>query len=254
MLKQGQLHEWLCKMMIRKFLPFLLSFAFLPLSAQAGEIPFFSTYPQIDQKTWYISDGWTNGDHQSCEWRADAVSVVDHSVVFTVSNRGGKVRPIGCGDIHTKKFYTYGRYEARLRTAAGSGLNTAFFTFTGTPYGVDAHDEIDFEFLGKNSRTVELTLWSGHEKYPGGVIDLGFDASKEFHNYAFEWDRQEVRWYIDDKLVYKTPPGTPVPTHQQLIFIDLWSGAAQEDAWMGKFTYTKPVSAEFAWVRYTPFK
>lgn len=222
--------------------------------AFAGEIPFFSTYPQIDGKHWYISSGWTNGDHQSCEWRDSAISVADKRIVLTLSSKGGKVRPIGCGEIHTQTPKGYGRYEARMRSAAGSGLNTAFFTYVGPPTGNPAHDEIDFEFLGKNPRQVQVTFWTNGQRNPPFDVDLGFDASKEFHNYAFEWRKDSIRWFVDDKLVHETPKGAVIPSNPGLLYMSLWSGSKVEDDWLGPFTYKGPVTAEYASVKYTPFQ
>lgn len=220
--------------------------------AMAGEIPFFATYPHIDFKRWYISSGWSNGDHQSCEWRDSAISVADRRLVLTLSSKGGKTRPLGCGEIHTQQRTGYGRYEARMRAASGSGLNSAFFTYVGPPTGNPQHDEIDFEFLGKNPTQVQVTWWTNGQRHEPFDIDLGFDASKGFHNYAFEWRKGSIRWFVDDKLMHETPKGADIPSHPGLLYLSLWSGSKIEDDWMGPFTYKSPVTAEFATVRYSP--
>ena len=223
-------------------------------TAIARDIPFFLPYPRIDTRDWYISDGWTNGVHQSCEWRADELSAVHGNLQLKLSDKGGKVRPIGCAEIHTNARTGYGRYEARMRTAAGAGLNTAFFTYVGPPGGVPEHDEIDFEFIGSAPTTVDLTVWT-NDKSNGGAkrIELGFDTSKDFHNYAFEWRPDSVRWYADDKLIYETPKGAPIPRNPGSTFFSLWSGSSIEDPWMGHFVYTAPVTAEVAWTKFTPY-
>lgn len=226
----------------------------VPHPVQAAQIPFFSQYPAIDLNRWYISHGWTNGDHQACEWRADAISVVDKRLVLTHSDKGGSVRPYGCPEIQTKERMGYGRYEVRMRSAAGSGLNTAFFTYVGPPVGVPEHDEIDFEFLGKDPYTVEVTHWTNGQRHPAVKIPLGFDSSKEFHNYTFDWTPLEIRWYVDGKLVHRTPKNTAIPKNPGRIYLSLWSGTQIEDSWMGPFTYTGPATAEVVWVKFTPMK
>jgi endo-1,3-1,4-beta-glycanase ExoK len=222
--------------------------------AKAEQMSFFSTYPDFDQKQWQLSDGWTNGDHQSCEWKADALSAVNGNLQLRLSDQGGKLRPLGCAEIQSTARTTYGRYEARMRAAAGAGLNTAFFTYIGPPLGVPSHDEIDFEFLGKNTHAVEITCWKDGKKCDNTVIPLEYDSSAEFHNYAFEWTPSAIRWYIDDHLVHETPAGVPMPENASHIYLSLWSGSSLEDSWMGHFVYTKPVTAEVAWVKYTPDK
>jgi endo-1,3-1,4-beta-glycanase ExoK len=221
--------------------------------ALAQDSSFFLPYPKIDSKKWYISNGWTNGDHQSCEWRADALSAVNGNLQLKLSDKGGKVRPIGCAEIHTNARTGFGRYEARMRSAAGSGLNTAFFTYIGSPEAAE-HDEIDFEFIGKAPDTVDLTVWTNGKSSTGAAkrIPLGFDASKDFHDYAFEWRPDSVRWFADGKLIYQTPQGVPIPRNSGHTFFSLWSGSKTEDEWMGHFSYTKPVTAEVAWSKYSP--
>ena len=221
--------------------------------ASSQEIPFFSAGSRIDTKAWYLSHGWANGVHQSCEWRNNAIGAQQGRLTITLSERGGKKRPFGCGEIQSKEKYGHGRYEARMRTAKGSGLNTAFFTYIGQPHQKE-HDEIDFEFLGKNPTVVEVTHYRNSKKGTLKAVQLGFDSSEEFHNYAFEWDAEEIRWYVDDKLVFKTEGTVPVPIHKQKIFFSLWSGGKSMNDWLGRFKYKQPVTAEIEWVKFTPFE
>ncbi len=221
---------------------------------QAQQLPFFSPYPHLDRTRWHPSSGWANGDWQSCEWRADDLSGVDGNLQLRLSDKGGKLRRYDCAEIHSAARMKYGRYAARLRAAAGSGLNTAFFTYIGPPVGVPSHEEIDFEFLGKNTHAVEITYWKYGKKYDHVVIPLKYDASAAFHNYAFEWTPTAIRWYVDGRQVHETPAKAPIPEKAARIYLSLWSGSAVENSWMGPFVYQKPVTAEVAWVKYTPLK
>jgi beta-glucanase (GH16 family) len=45
-----------------------------------------------------------------------------------------------------------------------------------------------------------------------------------------------------------------MPENASHIYLSLWSGSAIEDSWMGHFVYKNPVTAEVAWVKYTPGK
>jgi len=223
-------------------------------AALAEDLPFFTPNSHIDESHWYIDDGWTNGDHQSCEWRRDALSADNKMLLLTLSDRGGKVRPIGCPGIQYKKATGFGRYEARMRTAAGSGLNTAFFTYAGPPNQGPVHDEIDMEFMGKQTDTVDITVWTNNKPSPPLAIrvPLGYDASKGFHDYAIKWLPDAVRFYADGKLIHETKKGDPIPSHPSYLYLTLWSGAKSEDSWMGHFTYAGPATAEVAWAKYTP--
>src|SRR6056297_1874685 len=43
------------------------------------------------------------------------------------------------------------------------------------------------------------------------LIDLGFDASEDFHNYAIEWEPYEIRWFVDGGLIHVRKHGYPTP-------------------------------------------
>lgn len=225
-----------------------------PLPAVADEIPFFSVFPHVATKTWYISDGWANGDQQSCEWRKELIDGYDGNLRLKLSDHhNGHIRKIGCAEIQSVKRYSYGRYETKMKTTVGSGLNTAFFTFIGPPNGVKEHDEIDFEFLGKGNSLVQVGYWRNAKNYDAKIIDLGFNPSEEFHIYTFDWKPDKIVWFVDGKEVHRTSPENPIPVNAGKIFFSLWSNSPQLDDWMGHFTYTDIKTAEIAWVSYSPF-
>jgi endo-1,3-1,4-beta-glycanase ExoK len=241
-------------MYMRYYSFFLVYFiiASCPASASADDgTSFRETFQYLSRDRWYVSHGWANGDYQSCEWRADAVTTTRKNLSLTLSDRGGKVRPLGCGEIRTKAKVGYGVYEARIRSAAGSGIVTAFFTYVGPPTGSAEHDEVDFEFLGKDPRTVNINHFTNGKPYDGKVVQLGFDASQTLHNYAFEWLADKIRWYVDEKLVFETPEDSKIPRNPGQLYFMLWSGSKVQDAWMGPFNYTSPVTAEVEWAAYT---
>lgn len=213
---------------------------------------FWSSFAVLDQTRWHVSSGYADGDYQSCEWRARQVSTGNGNLELRLSDRGGSVHRIGCAEVSTIERFGYGLYEARLRSAAGSGLNTGFFTYVGPPRGVPEWDEIDFEFLGKAPNTVSINYFANGKRGNPKVVQLGFDASKEFHNYAIEWMPTKIRWYVDGKVVSETADGARIPRNPGVLCLSLWSGARAEDAWMGPFQYAGSVTAEVVWAAYTP--
>lgn len=232
---------------------FILSFAVFTSSntAYADELPFFYGNKKIDTRTWYVSDGWSNGDYQACEWRKDALTANDKALRITISDKGGQVRPVACGEIKTKERYSYGKYEARIKAAKGVGVNTAFFIYAGYP-NKDVHDEIDFEFLGKDTTKVQVNYWVDGKQNPK-LIDLGFDASEDFHDYSFVWSPSKIKWYIDGKLVHATKDGADIPTYPQNLFFSLWTSTNKMKDWMGEFVYKNPIHAEFSEIKFTPY-
>lgn len=236
------------------FLFALLLTGLSPFCARAETIPFFGVFPLIAQKTWYVSNGWSNGEHQSCEWSKTALTGDNGNLRITLSDQKGKTRPYTCGELQTKKQYSFGRYEARMKTAAGSGLNSAFFTFTGPYQGSKIHDEIDIEFLGKDPRFVQFSYWHDAKNYDAKVYTLDFDATADFHDYAFEWHPDKIIWFVDGKEVYRTSGKYPLPTTPSGIFFSLWSGGKSINDWLGPFKYKEPKHMDVEWVKFTPFQ
>ncbi len=240
--------------MMNAFLAFVvvMLLCVFPKVSSAEDISFFARFPHVDRSFWYLSHGWTNGEHQSCEWRAGNVAGQGGRLVLHLRDNGGAKRDVGCAQISSKTRMRYGRYEARMRTAKGSGLNTAFYTYTGPPQGVAEHDEIDFEFLGKEPTQVEVNFHrNGVNKGPF-KIELGFDASADFHDYAFEWLPDRIRWFADGALIFETPEGADVPKNAGKLVFSLWSGSEVARGWLGDFRYGAPVSAEIERVSFMP--
>jgi endo-1,3-1,4-beta-glycanase ExoK len=221
-----------------------------PLYAQqAGGTSFIENFDKLDRSVWYVSDGWNNGAHQNCTWSKNQVKVDGGALKLSFAEGQLKDRSYLCGEIQTKKRFGFGTYEARMKAATGSGLNSAFFTYIG-PTDKQPHDEIDFEVLGKNAGQVQVNQYikakGGNEK----LVPVAGDADQGFNDYAFVWEPGRLRYYLNGKLVQDVTDPSKIPTSQQKIFFSLW-GSDTLSGWMGKFAYTQPTSLEVERFAYT---
>lgn len=216
----------------------------------------FDDFDTLDRERWRVSDGWTNGAYHGCIWSADQAVVRDGTLRLGLEERpeattaSGETRDYVCAEIQSKRRFGYGLYEARMKTAAGSGLNSAFFTYIGPVHG-EAHDEIDFEFLGKSPESVQLNYYvdgeGGNEKH----VALPQNASEDFAHYAFEWLPDRLRWFVNGELVHEVQGGE-LPDTPSYAYFMLWNGSPQLKEWLGQFDYSGPVVAEIDWFGYTP--
>jgi hypothetical protein len=129
----------------------------------------------------------------------------------------------------------FGRFETVLKPAKASGVITAFFLYRFDPW-----QEIDAEVLGKDTTKILLNVYynPGEEGdlynygYRGTpvVVDLGFDASTDFHRYAIEWEPEEIRWFVDDRLIHVRHAGRPSPIpHLPMRFhVNVWPCCSEE--------------------------
>jgi cellulose synthase/poly-beta-1,6-N-acetylglucosamine synthase-like glycosyltransferase len=180
--------------------------------------------------------------------------VAGQGVKLVVGPGGNAEKPWGSGSIATKvdrsAQYTYGRFETVMKAAKASGLITAFFLYRFDPW-----QEIDAEILGKDPTRLLINVYynPGNEGdlYNYGMrgtpvlVDLGFDASEDFHRYAIEWEAEEIRWFVDDRLVHVRRDGrpTPIPHLPMRLHLNVWPICSEELA--GPFTGKElPVSAD----------
>jgi endo-1,3-1,4-beta-glycanase ExoK len=232
----------------------LLGTGLAPLAVKAQEDQangksFVENFDKIDNAFWYVSDGWNNGPHQNCTWSKKQVDITGGilQLHFTQAKLGA--RNYACGEIQTTKRYGYGTYEARIKTATGSGLNSAFFTYIG-PTDKKPHDEIDFEILGKNSAQVQVNQYIGAKGGNEKLVPVAGGADQGFNDYAFVWEKDRLRYYLNGKLVQEVTDPSKIPTHAQKIFLSLW-GTDTLSGWMGKFAYTQPTTMQIDRVAFT---
>lgn len=146
----------------------------------------------------------------------------------------------------------FGRYEVVMTPARGHGVISSFFTYTG-PYFGDPHDEIDFEFLGRDTTRVWLNRFVGGENLPGRWIELGFDAAEGAHLYSFDWLPDRLVWSVDGlELLRVTAGETAIPQSPQRIYLNIWAGAAGQRGWSGEAPPDMHAQARYYCVSYRP--
>jgi beta-glucanase (GH16 family) len=198
-----------------------------------GDIDFIDRFTRLNTGRWVVSHGWSNGNWMENEWRREQVAITPEGLDITLAaNVHGTDKPYASGEIATHEAYLYGYYEARMRVPRGGGLVVGFFTFT-RPEGRSSWHEIDMEFLGRDSRWLELTHHvEGQARRR--VIVLPFDAAEEFHTYAFEWRPDVLRWYVDNVLVHEARgPEVTRLNRPQRFFINVWN-SRELHRWVGR--------------------
>lgn len=218
---------------------------FSSVSAFAGYV-FWEPLSNFNSSTWQKADGYSNGGMFNCTWRANNVSFTsDGKLRLGLSS--SSQNKFDCGEYRSTNNYGYGLYEVSMKPAKNAGVVSSFFTYTGPTDGTQ-WDEIDIEFLGKDTTKVQFNYYTNgvgnHEK----IINLGFDASQGFHTYAFDWQPGHIRWYVDGVL--KHTATSNIPKTPGKIMMNLWNGTGVDD-WLGPYNGANPLYAEYDWVKYT---
>ena len=203
--------------------------------------------PQSFGANWYVAD-FARKDGFSTAWSRSAVQrdTEDGALVLSLNaTPDGVPLPLVGGEIQSNAKLHYGRYEVVMQAAPGDGVISSFFTYTGPHFG-DPHDEIDFEFLGRDTTKVWINRFVGGDNLPGEWVDLGFDAAEAPHLYVFEWHPDRIVWYVDGEEFYRIDaPEHTIPSHPSKLFINIWGGGPGQKDWSG--TATRDTSTE---VRY----
>lgn len=173
---------------------------------------------------------------------ANSNAVVENGLLSILLTKNGDSY-VGAEYRSTQRF-SYGFYSVRMKAAACPGVISSFFTYTGIPW-----DEIDIEFLGDDTTKVQFNYYTsdvGNHEY---LYNLGFDASEDFHEYAFDWQPDSITWYVDGKAVYRATKDIPSTPGQ--IMMNIWNVHESNSGWAGKFDDSGlPVSAQYEWIGY----
>jgi len=230
--------------------------ASVPEEAPVQSIPEGHAYAQFADgmpEGWECADGWTNGSMFNVTWRKRNVTFDDGKMQLIINNDITPTVgiPYAGGEFRSREFYGYGRYEVSMKPIKNDGVVSSFFTYTG-PSDNNPWDEIDIEFLGKDTTIVQFNYFTdsrGNHEY---IHELGFDAAEDFHTYAFEWHEDKIVWYVDGEEVYTATENIPVT--ESKIMMNAWCGEGV-DGWLNAFDDTSmPLTAEYEWVRFTPFE
>jgi beta-glucanase (GH16 family) len=198
-------------------------------------------FDSYNSSLWEKSNGWTNGGMFNCTWRDSNCSFNGGIMNLSITNDSGS-KPYAGGEYRTRNNYSYGLYQVRMKPAKNTGIVSSFFTYNGSPW-----DEIDIEFLGKDTTKVQFNYFTNgagnHEK----IYNLGFDASASYHTYAFNWQPTYIAWLVDGNEVYRATSN--IPSHAGKIMMNLWPGTGV-DSWLGAYNGKTPLTASYDWVSY----
>ncbi|OJF94723.1 family 16 glycosylhydrolase [Alkalibacterium sp. 20] len=197
---------------------------------------------RIDEGNGFMSgdewvSGWGNNEKQY--YHEDNVTVGDGKLVLeareeqvtdehgTYDYTSGKIISDGLFS------QTYGRFEASMKLPGGQGYWPAFWMMPqdDTYGGWAASGEIDImENRGSETDLVGGAIHYGGQwplnTYSAGEYDfVGENRTTDFNTYSVEWEPDEIRWFVNDELYYKTSEWHtengiyPAPFNQEFFMI-----------------------------------
>lgn len=211
-----------------------------------------------------FSAAWTVQSYSfpgnGCEMSTSQVNV--HHSLLTLSvdlNKKDSNKPFKGGEISTVFPFLYGRFAVRMKNQIAPGTVSSFFLMNKWEPENWEHKEIDIEFLGKNTKVVQFTIHhfkNGGRKHVNYIYtySLGFDSSRDFHEYAIDWNKDSVSWYVDGHWVHTEK--RIIIREGMYIRLNHWAASPENrDAvnWLGTVDTLKlPSRVYYDQINYTP--
>ncbi|MDB5273591.1 MAG: glycoside hydrolase family 16 [Chitinophagaceae bacterium] len=144
--------------------------------------------------------GWGNNELEY--YRRENASVEDGKLVITArhENYGGAQYTSARMKTQGKKYWKYGKIEARIAMPAFQGIWPAFWMLGEniSSVGWPNCGEIDImEHINDGGNVHGTIHWldntGNHAQYTGSTST----SVTSYHTYAVEWDASAIRWYVD---------------------------------------------------------
>jgi beta-glucanase (GH16 family) len=205
--------------------------------------------PEIDRNNWTFDiggNGWGNSEHQTYTSRPENARIEDGHLVIEARKERFVNQDHTSARLKTQglQSWQYGRIEARIRIPEGQGIWPAFWMLGDsiTTVSWPTSGEIDImENVGFEPQQIHGTVhgpgYSGGDGIGSSRYLSGEPYADDFHEYAIEWEAEEIRWYMDDSLFFSlTPDDVPGDwVYDQPFFIllnvavgGLWPGYPDE--------------------------
>jgi endo-1,3-1,4-beta-glycanase ExoK len=179
----------------------------------------------------------------------------------------GRQYPYTAAEAKTNDFYGAGCYSVCMKPSGVSGISSSFYIHSGAhdvPSGFfdsnPLHNEIDIEFIGKDTRGFQSNYFSRYfnpnaNSGSGNELwhTLDFDASQRFHMYSFKWTAKGIQWFVDGRHVRSAladQTRIPSPGYSPMrIVTNIWAVNKQAEEWAGPLDKTVySTSSAIKWI------
>ncbi|MCC2974681.1 family 16 glycosylhydrolase [Massilia sp. IC2-476] len=173
---------------------------------------------ELDRKKWVAEtggNGWGNQELQFYTGRPENVRVSGGMLVIEARRERYGERDYTSARLKTAGLMEqmHGRFEARIKVPKGQGIWPAFWMLGADigQVGWPRSGEIDImEIIGKEPSNLYGTLhgpgYSGDKAFSKSTSLTSGIFADNFHVFAVEWERGEIRWYRDGILFHTARP------------------------------------------------
>lgn len=179
------------------------------------------------------------------------------AIIGTLVSLPGTANAVASAELYKTQAYVYGRFEARIRFAAGDGVISSFFLWKDGSEGANVFwNELDFEKVGADCHMETNAIYGNPEALHSQENEMPGDICSEYHDYRFEWTPTYIAWVVDGKEVRRETGATADAFSQNatsgMTFrFNVWPGNAD---FGGNFSPSiLPVREHISWVSYSSY-
>jgi beta-glucanase (GH16 family) len=229
-----------------------------PTGAGKFALAWEDNFDSFDASRWSLmTHSW---DGNLAQFSVDNTRFQDGIASLLLTRADGDTKkPFRGIEMRSKSTITYGKVETRARFAKGGGVISAAVLIY-TPWPADDWNELDMEYLaGPGKMQFNTMVYTGAPvakpatvsvsptQFPK-VVDLGFDATADFHVYTMEWTPSAARFLVDGAVKHEWNDQISLMKLPQNLLLTIWASSAA--TWAGAIgDDTAPTQADFDWVR-----
>ncbi|MDD2435635.1 MAG: glycoside hydrolase family 16 protein [Bacilli bacterium] len=176
----------------------------------------------LNKDHWNVIERGNNYNNELQYYSSNNVMINNGILELTAKKESLNNHSYTSGMITTKDKYEflYGKIIVKVKSASGKGLLSAIWLL---PADDALYPEVDIlESLGEKPNEIWTGVHYINEHSQKTSYFNTYHTNSDFSIYEINWEKDEIRCYLDNKLVYKTNVG--VPDQKMYLIINLAVG------------------------------
>jgi endo-1,3-1,4-beta-glycanase ExoK len=164
---------------------------------------------------------------------------------------------VSSAELYRTQAHQFGRFEARLRFAAGDGVVSSFFLWKeGSDISGTFWNELDFEKVGADCRLRTNPFYGLPAADHSRTETVGIDPCADYHTYSIEWTPTAILWSVDGMELRREEGDAATAFAENTaagmqVHFNIWPGDA---TFGGNFDPAiLPVHQYISWVAYSSY-
>jgi Glycosyl hydrolases family 16 len=223
-----------------------------------NNVPFISHFDSLNRGDWDVTN--SSFPENGCKMTESQVICKKAKLTLIVEkNNQNEDKKFKGGGISSTKFYKYGEFTVRLKSKTVPGTVTFFNLMNKWQFFYWEQKGINVIFLGGNQNQITLNVRdfkASKEKSQdfNHQYNLGFNSSKDFHDYTVFWSKDSISLKVDGKWACSEKR---VKINEEMNFMISHWAAPQDNKgmidWLGPLDYKNlPSEMSVEFMSYNP--